>query len=153
MSHLDLRPATPGDQEFAYRVKEASFRPYVELLWTWDEVEQRRLQGRRLQEHDFRVVRLDGIECGILALETEPDALHLHQLFILPEHQGKGIGQRCMNLLMDEARRHRLPMRLQVLKVNPRARRFYERLGFEKVGETSSHDVLECGRPSRDSAG
>jgi len=34
-----------------------------------------------------------------------------------------------------------LPVRLQVLKINP-ARRLYERLGFVVTGETETHDLM-----------
>jgi RimJ/RimL family protein N-acetyltransferase len=36
-----------------------------------------------------------------------------------------------------------LPVRLRVLKVNPRALAFYRRLGFTCTGETETHDLME----------
>jgi hypothetical protein len=36
-----------------------------------------------------------------------------------------------------------LPVRLRVMKVNPRALAFYERLGFMRTGETDTHDLME----------
>ena len=48
-----------------------------------------------------------------------------------------------MLLLMDEARRLGLPVRLRVMKVNPRGLAFYERLGFTRTAETDTHDLLE----------
>lgn len=48
-----------------------------------------------------------------------------------------------MTLVMEEARALRVPVRLRVLKVNPRARAFYERLGFVCAGETETHDLME----------
>ena len=65
------------------------------------------------------------------------------QLFLLPEHQGRQIGRRCMLLIMEEARQLGLPVRLRVMKVNPRALAFYERLGFTCTGETDTHDLME----------
>lgn len=44
---------------------------------------------------------------------------------------------------MDEARRLGLPVRLQVLKINPRALSFYERSGFVRTGETDTHILME----------
>jgi GNAT superfamily N-acetyltransferase len=67
----------------------------------------------------------------------------VNQLFLLPEHQGQGIGRRCMLAVMEEARGLGLPVRLRVLKVNPRALAFYGRLGFVRTGETDSHDLME----------
>jgi ribosomal protein S18 acetylase RimI-like enzyme len=78
-----------------------------------------------------------------MAVELAPDCLKVNQLFLLPEHQGKEIGRRCMLLIMEEARQLRLPVRLRVMKVNPRALAFYQRLGFVRTGETDTHDLME----------
>jgi len=45
-------------------------------------------------------------------------------------------------MVLAEGRRHNLPVRLQVLKVN-RARKLYERLGFEACGESETHVHME----------
>ena len=50
-----------------------------------------------------------------------------------------------MLLVMEQAREIGLPIRLRVLKNNPRARAFYERLGFGCVGETDTHDLFAWG--------
>ncbi len=67
----------------------------------------------------------------------------MNQLFLLPEYQSKGIGRECMLRVIEEARRLGLPVRLRVLKVNPRALAFYERLGFARTGETETHHLME----------
>jgi GNAT superfamily N-acetyltransferase len=143
MDDLTLRKATANDSEFAYRAKRAAFKEYVEKVWGWDEDEQRRLHERRFIAQDFRVITLDGSDIGILAMVVASDCVEVNQLFLLPEHQGKGIGRRCMLMIMEEARRLRLPVRLRVLKVNPRALEFYKRLGFTRTGETDTHDLME----------
>lgn len=67
----------------------------------------------------------------------------MNQLFLLQEHQGKDIGRRCMLLIMEEARQLGLPVRLRVMKVNPRALAFYQRLGFRCTSETDTHGLME----------
>lgn len=143
MTDVDLREATSADGEFAYRAKKAAFRAYVEQVWSWDEAEQRQLHERRFCEQEFRVIQSSDVDVGILATVREHDYLELNQLFILPEHQGKGIGSRCMAMVMDEARQLGLPVRLRVLKVNPRALAFYERLGVARTGDTETHVLME----------
>lgn len=138
-----VRTATPNDSEFAYCVKRAAFKEYVEKVWGWDEAEQRRLHEQRSRTQEFRVINVGGTDVGIMAVVVAPDCVNVHQLFLLPEHQGKGIGRECMMLIMEEARRLGLPVRLRVLKVNPRAMTFYQRLGFKRTGETDSHDLME----------
>jgi GNAT superfamily N-acetyltransferase len=143
MNHPTLRKAGPSDSAFAYRVKRAAFKEYVKKIWGWDEDEQRQIHARRFGKHDFRIVNADGADIGIMAVAVAPDCVHVHQLFLLPEHQGKGIGRECMTLILEEARQLGLPVRLRVLKINPRALAFYRRLGFTHTGETDTHHLME----------
>jgi ribosomal protein S18 acetylase RimI-like enzyme len=48
-----------------------------------------------------------------------------------------------MLLIMEEACQLGLHVRLRVLKTNPRALVFYQRLGFTRTGETATHDLME----------
>ena len=144
---LGLRQAVPEDREFALRAREAAFRPTVEAAGGWNETEQRALHERRFAEQDFRVIEIDGSAAGILAMVVAEDEVKVNQLMILPEHQGKGIGRECMRLVEEDARRRRLPVRLRVLKVNPRALAFYERLGYVRTDETATHVRLELTSP------
>lgn len=143
MNNLTLRKAGPDDSEFAYGARKAAYREYVEQVKGWDDVEQRRLHEGRFRTQDFRVINLAGTDVGITAVVVSHECVKVNQMFVLPEHQGRGIGRRCMLLVMDEARRRDLPVRLRVMKVNPRARAFYERLGLTRIGETGTHDLME----------
>jgi GNAT superfamily N-acetyltransferase len=143
MIDLTLRQAGPNDSEFAYCTKRAAFKGYVEKIEAWDEYEQRQLHERRFGEQDFRVINQAGTDVGIIGVVKAPDCVKVNQLFLLPEHQGKDIGRRCMLLIMEEARRLGLPVRLRVMKVNPRALAFFERLGFVRIDETDTHHLME----------
>ncbi|MBN1917215.1 MAG: GNAT family N-acetyltransferase [Verrucomicrobia bacterium] len=143
MDRITLREARPDDGEFAYRVKKAAFREYVEKVWGWDEEEQRRLHEQRFESQDVRIVNVAGTDVGVMAVVTTSDCIAVNQIFLLPEHQHKGIGRRCMALVMEEARQLGVPIRLRVLKVNARAQAFFERLGFARTGETDTHLLFE----------
>jgi len=145
MDNLTLRKARPEDSEFAYCVKRVAFEEYVEKVWGWDENEQQKLHEQRFKAQDFRIINLAGTDIGIMAMVKEPDCMRLNQLFLLPEHQGKGIGHKCMLMIMEEAHQLGLPVRLRVLKVNPRASAFFKRLGFTRTGETDTHHLMEKG--------
>jgi ribosomal protein S18 acetylase RimI-like enzyme len=145
MNDLTLRKASPNDSEFAYCVRRDAFRGYVEQVEGWDEDQQRRLHERRFGAQDFRVISLADTDVGIMAVVVAPDCLKVNQLFLLPEHQGEGIGRSCMLLLMEEARQRGVPVCLRVMKVNRRALAFYQRLGFMRTGETDTHHLMEWG--------
>lgn len=143
MNHLTLRKADLSDSAFAYHIKRAAFKEYVEQVRGWDEDEQQQLHARRFRKHDFRIINSNGIDVGIMAVTAASDCVHVHQFFLLPEYQSKGIGRECMSLVLEKARQLGLPVRLRVLKVNPRALAFYQRLGFARTGETDTHDLME----------
>ena len=138
-----LREATPSDKEFAYRVKKAAFKEYVEQVWGWEEADQRKLHDRRFRAEDFTVIAVNGVDIGTMYVTLEPDCVQVHQIYILPEHQGQGVGRLCMLAVLDSASGLGLPVRLRVLKVNPRAAVLYERLGFAVTGETETHLLME----------
>jgi N-acetylglutamate synthase-like GNAT family acetyltransferase len=143
MNSLTLRKASPNDSEFAYWVRRAAFKEYLEKVEGWDEDEQKQLHEQRFGAQDFRVINMAGTDIGIMAVVKTPDCVKVNQLFLLPEHQGKDIGRRCMLLIMNEARQLGLPVRLRVMKVNPRALAFFQRLGFMRINETDTHDLME----------
>lgn len=66
-----------------------------------------------------------------------PDsAIELHQLYILGDHHGAGLAPVLMDWALDQARgRGASEMILSVYVDNHRARRFYERYGFEEIGQ------------------
>lgn len=143
MVEVRLRKATAEDSEFAYQTKKAAFHGYVEQVEGWNEAAQRQLHGQRFRAQTYYVLQASGFDVGILALVRTPDEIKLNQLFILPEYQGKGYGGACMCNLIAEAEAGKMPIRLKVLKMNPRALAFYQRLGFIGRGETDTHILME----------
>ena len=88
-----------------------------------------------------RIAEVDGaavgyVKLGPLKLPVEEDSpsILLDQLYILKEHHGAGIARLLMGWALDEAaRRCATRMYLTVYVDNHRARRFYDRYGFEFV--------------------
>jgi ribosomal protein S18 acetylase RimI-like enzyme len=89
-----------------------------------------------------RVAETDGAIIGYVKLgpqklpvEAIGPALLLDQLYVLKEHHGAGIAQELMDWAFEEARRRGASqLFLTVYVDNHRARRFYERYGFDAVG-------------------
>jgi ribosomal protein S18 acetylase RimI-like enzyme len=68
-------------------------------------------------------------------LPSSEHVWHVNGLAVDPEFGGRGIGRALMQRLMEEARaRGGARMTLRVFAPNERARRLYERLGFEVEG-------------------
>ena len=136
---LDIRKARLIDSEFVFTTKKEAFREYVEQVSGWHECHQRDLHITRFAKHDFRIVRFRGTDVGYYATSSTSAAIKLHQLFILPEYQGRGIGSACMTCIVKEANLAQKLVMLQVLKINTRAIAFYQRLGFVVTGSDFSH--------------
>jgi GNAT superfamily N-acetyltransferase len=143
MENLKLRKATIKDLDFGYQVEKSAFRKYLELAVGWDENEQWQFYQKCFATQDFRVIQTAGIDCGIMSITRQTELIKVNKLFILPEYQSKGIGEAALKVIIKEATIANLPVRLQVLKVNPRALAFYNRLGFTKIGENDTHFLME----------
>ena len=139
MEELSIRKANALDSDFAFAVKEAAFRGYVEQGWGWDPTHQRELHNTRFASQDSHVIRFRGNDVGFLSTSATSDSFKVHQLFILPEYQGRGIGSARMTCIVDDAGAEEKAVTLQVLKINPRGITFYRRLGFKIADEDSTH--------------
>ncbi len=143
MEALNIRKAEASDSEFVFTVKKAAFREYVEQVWGWDDNYQRKLHDKRFAAQNVCIVQWCEVDVGFLAISHTSDMLKVDQLFILPEHQGRGIGSACMTRIVNDAGLEQKPVMLQVLKVNTRGIAFYQRLGFTIIGESTTHVQME----------
>lgn len=105
-------------------------REVVEKTWGWNEAFQRSQFDHRFREHVVSVIESDGRAVGGLFLEDLADAIYIHEIQILPEHQGRGVGSEVIRHLIDQAGRRGAGVTLSVVVTNPRAKQLYDRLGF-----------------------
>jgi GNAT superfamily N-acetyltransferase len=73
------------------------------------------------------VAIIDGKVIGVLAVRGGEPANWIDQLYVQPEHCGRGVGAQLMSVALLSLRR---PIRLYTFQQNAGARRFYERFGF-----------------------
>ena len=100
-------------------------------------------------EADFSVVRRDGVDVGrlyVARLETE---IVLIDIALLPAYRGGGIGSQLLDDLLASAHKDGLPVTLHV-EPGSRARRLYERMGFESRGVSGPYESMV--RPARPAA-
>jgi ribosomal protein S18 acetylase RimI-like enzyme len=71
----------------------------------------------------------------------------LHQLYVLPAHQGHGIGGALLDEILDDFPDARA-IRLEVEQANSRAIAFYKVYGFEQAGRTGNCGVAGSGIPA-----
>lgn len=132
-------PATLADRERLWRIKKTCLRQYVEETWGfWEDVSQRAHFDKNYELDEIRLIQTEGGLAGYLAAARTPEEIALHNIMISPAYQNRGLGTAVLRHLLAEARAQNLPVRLQVLRVNP-ARHLYERLGFTVYEETPTH--------------
>jgi ribosomal protein S18 acetylase RimI-like enzyme len=147
-----VRPATEHDVTFLTDVVVVTTAAQGRLPEDFDEeafragfAEWTHQQVRgEVADSETSVIEIDGERAGRLRIVRAADHHELAGIQLLPAHQGHGIGTHLVEQFLVEARTAGVPARLSVEKDNPRARALYERLGFTKVGETGSDDLLEA---------
>ena len=90
----------------------------------------------------FRLAEADGTLAGFVKLgpatfpvERRGPAIELRQFYVDAAHHGSGIAPVLMDWALATARAHgAVEMFLSVYVDNERARRFYQRYGFERIG-------------------
>jgi len=134
-----LRPAATADREWLRQTKARCLRNYVvRIFGSWDEDFQRARFDATFELAENQIISLAGHDAGYLTAKFEPGETQLFNLMIAPEFQGRGLGTAVLRDFLAAAQASRVPVRLQVMKVNP-ARRLYERLGFTVIEETTTH--------------
>lgn len=145
-SDYTLRQATEDDYDFLYALHVATIREAVEATWgRWDEGFQRRWFEDHWDPGPRRIIVVQGQDVGILQVEWYEDELFLALIEVAPDWQGQGLGSAVIRDVQAQAQDAGLPLRLQVLKGNPKARRLYERLGFVVVEEKEERVVMRWG--------
>ena len=105
MIEVETRPAQESDREFAKQAHHAAYRSVVERQFgPWDELMQDRFFDEQWDPRRQQIIQADGIRCGYCLVEHRAHDIHLSELVIHPELQGRGIGTRSFN-----ASKRRLP--------------------------------------------
>lgn len=79
------------------------------------------------------VAEVDGVVVGVAAAGPHDGRLVVWKLYVLPEHQGQGIGARLLESVIEGARGRYPELRLVYLDGNVSARDFYAHKGFVEV--------------------
>ena len=72
--------------------------------------------------------------------EIENNTFEIGNICIKPEHQNKGIGTAILKEIIFENKGKNI--KLQVFKINKRAIKLYEKIGFERTNENKTHYIM-----------
>lgn len=132
MAPVSFEPALATDAEGLVAIRIAAMRESLERIGRFD---PQRARDRFLARFDpacTRHVVVDGERVGFVVLRPQGEEWLLDHLYVLPSHQGRGIGAAVLRYVFASADAHVLPLRVGALRDSD-ANRFYARHGFELV--------------------
>lgn len=77
---------------------------------------------------------------GFCSVTKEPEFNQLKAIYILPEYQGQGVGQKLWTQVLDFFNDNKNKIIVQVATYNQQAIDFYKRLGFKETGKNFSDE-------------
>jgi ribosomal protein S18 acetylase RimI-like enzyme len=138
------RRAREADKEFVYTLNRTVYHDLViRQFGKWDNRWQRQYFEEKWARARYCLIEHNGRPIGVIWVTECPDYHMLNEIQLLPEFQGQGIGSTLIRQEIARTQIRQIPLRLRVLKQNPRAQRLYARLGFVVSGETETHIYME----------
>ena len=139
---FDRLPQTSEASDFAFEVKRAAMGPHIMVRWGWDETFQRNFHEQRFRDTPLSRIVFQGQAVGTVALMALANHLRLDEFYLLPAHQGQGLGTRILSHCLAIADACGMPLRLRYLKWNP-VGSLYRRHGFTVIDESDIHFIME----------
>jgi ribosomal protein S18 acetylase RimI-like enzyme len=154
---IEFRPMTDDDVPFLMRLYASTREEELSCVpWSNQQKDQfLQMQFRaqhicyqeKFPEARFNVILIDGKPAGRLYLHRALEEHRIIDIALLPQYRGRGIGKKLMQDILDQAAEAEKTVRIHVEQNNP-AMRLYDRLGFDKVGDTGVYYLMEWIPPS-----
>lgn len=132
---ITLIQANPSDVEITYQIMCNSIKPYIEKIWTWDDILQQGIHKKKFDISKTRLIVFQGDIVGYIAISENDKEIYIENLLVEKTFQNLGIGNEVMKRIIQESCSEKKPIRLQVFKINTEAQKFYRNLGFERTSE------------------
>ena len=132
--NISFAHTTQSDADALVAIRIIAMRESLERIGRFD---PQRARERFLASFDpalCRFIEADGVQAGFILTRRQEDYWLLDNLYILPEHQGKGIGAAVLQDVFANADAQRMPIRLGALRGSD-SNRFYQRYGFTQTDE------------------
>ena len=145
---IQLQPSTPEDRPWLEELRRTAYLDLFIATWGgWDEGRHQRHWTSCVQEGRISIIKLDGTNAGMVQIFDEDSSVEVAEIQVLPEFQNRGIGSTVIADIVKRAHANQKPVTLSTGLKNTRAKKLYQRLGFELVKETDAKIYFEL-RPS-----
>lgn len=145
--NLELKPYKNGNSSeihFIYDLKKEVYKEYVEKNYgEWNEENQQKLFSRFMKENfkDIELIYLKDELVGFYnGKDKDNNTFEIGNICVKPEYQNKGIGTAVLKEILFEHKEQNI--KLQVFKINDKAIKLYEKMGFKKEDETETHYIM-----------
>lgn len=141
-----LRKSTRDDAYFLFKVMQLAMLPTIKksnpnYKLNLEEAFEKYISPFKPEEVD--VIVFNGVDIGRLRLVKTNVEIYIGGFQILPGYQNKGIGTKVLHDLIEESLLLNIPVKLEVQKVNFKAKRFYEKNDFNEAGMTEKDFIME----------
>ena len=140
---IAIRPIKQNDYSFGYYIKKVTLKEYIEKTYGWNTEFQKDSYRKTFNTENKYIIELDNKKIGWLNYVKKTDEIEIHQIFILPKDQNKGIGSKIIIDIINIGKNEHKPIKLQVLKTNIKAKKLYEKLGFIEYEQNNTHYKLK----------
>lgn len=129
MDGIKVRQAVQADTEQLADLRALVLREDLTRLGRYDEIRVRERFRNTFHPEHTHILEQEGILIGCVALKPVEGGLLLEHFYIHPKYQGKALGTKVLNLLLEQEEVRGKRITLNVLQGSP-AQRLYERFGF-----------------------
>lgn len=145
----EIRLAVPGDEAVIAALIFEAFLPFCDL-YTPDAFDYTAASSERISERFAEGpmwLAFDGGEAvGTVSGLPEPERFYIRSMAVRPETQGRGVGQKLLEVLEAHARDAGFAkLYLYTTHVLPAAKRLYEKNGFYVLRETQPEEWFDMG--------
>jgi ribosomal protein S18 acetylase RimI-like enzyme len=145
MAMIKYRKAVAADFELIFQIKVNSIKPYVDEIWGWENNVQLEYHRKDFYPENILIVSdFNDNEVGFVDTVEYEESIFIKSILIHHSAQGNGLGTKIITDLIQESSVKNKPIALKVFKINKRARKLYEKLGFKIVGQTTFHHQMLC---------
>lgn len=146
---ISLRKATKQDADLTFKIEQFSIKEYANSLY---------FTGKTAYHNEFNHTNIQIVELnemqniqaiGYLEIEEKNYSFEIINILIHKDFQNQGFGKLLINEIIHEAESKSKSIELQVLKNNPRAKRFYENAGFQVYFETEFEFKMKFSHANR----
>lgn len=142
---LLLRKATQNDADLTFAIEQSSFKEYSDAVYA-TEIKSHR---KEFDSENIQIIEFDKQSIGYLEIEEKNHSFEIINILIQKDFQNQGFGRQLLDKVIENGQRKSKGIELQVLKNNPKAKRFYENSGFQVYYETEFEYKMKFSHANR----